>query len=219
MSPVNPNPIPTAVPVIDPKVAPVITSVTNTKVSAEVQYQTLVTGILANLADVSTFAIGGDAYSRDDLVARLHDRIAAAEKSKASKNQWHSDVQSERLVQAAVRPLRKAMRAFVVARYGESSAKLGEFGFVPNKARKTTAKTKATAADKAKATRVARNTVGKKQRKAVKAAAPGTPPTPTAGAAPSAHTPAPSSPLNINPTPSSATPPAAGAHPTTGGAS
>jgi len=186
--------------------APVITTVTNTKVNIEALYQTLVTGILANLADVTTFPIGGGSYSREELIARFQEGIAAAEKTKASKNQWHLDVQSERQAQAAVRALRKAMQRYLQGRYGSDSAKLGEFGFAPSKPRKTSAKTKATAAVKAKATRVARNTVGKVQRKAVKAAPPASPPV---------ASPPPASPPTA---PSSATAPATGAHPTSGGA-
>jgi hypothetical protein len=181
--------------------APVITTVTNTKVNTEAQYQTLVNGILANLGNETSFPMGGQSYPREDLIAQFQQRIAAAEKTKASKNLWHADVQSERKVVAAVAPLRKAMQKYLQGRYGDGSTKLGEFGFKPVKPRKVSAKTKATSAVKAEATKVARNTVGKNQRKAVKA-------------------PPPTSPVASSSTATTGSPvaPATGAHPTTGGA-
>ncbi len=86
------------------------------------------------------------------------------------------DVQSARQVEADLSPLLKGMQRYVQGRYGEDSAKLAEFGFALTKARKTSAKTKAAAAVKAQATRKARNTVGKNQRKAI-TAPPATSPT------------------------------------------
>jgi hypothetical protein len=189
--------------------APVITTVTHTKVNTEAQLQTLVSGILANFDSGSPLSIGGGSYTIADLVARLQERIGAAEKTKASKNQWHTDVQSERQVDAALRPLLRKVQKFVEGRYGEDSAKLAEFGFTPRKPRKVSAKTKANAAVKAGATRKARNTVGKKQRLAITAppAASPQPTPPQSATAPVAS-------------PSASPPPAAsGAHPTTGGAS
>ena len=196
--------------------APTITTVTNTKVLGEAQLQTLVSGILANIDSGASLPISGGTYTVADLVARIQERIAAAEKTKASKNQWHSDVQSERQVQAALRPLLKGMQRYVQGRYGENSAKLAEFGFTPAKPRKVAAKTKADAAVKAQATRKARNTVGKKQRlqaKAPPAANPQPTPTQPAPAATPVPAAAPASPPVV------AAPPAgSGAHPTTGGA-
>ena len=176
--------------------APTITTVTHTKVLDEAQLQTLVSGILANLDSSTSLSISGGTYTIAEMVGRIQERIAAAERTKASKNLWHSDVQAERQVAAALRPLLKGMQRFVQSRYGEDSAKLAEFGFTPRKPRQVSAKTKADAAVKATATRKARNTVGKKQRLAIKA-----PP-------PAANPPA----VNLPQA-------AAGAHPTTGGAS
>jgi hypothetical protein len=198
--------------------APTITTVTNTRLSVEARYQTLVAAILANLGGEASLSIGGGTYALADLVARFQGAIAAEEKAKASQNQWHMDVQSARQIEAALSPLFKGMQRYVQGRYGEDSAKLAEFGFTPAKPRKTSARTKANAAVKAEATRKARNTVGKNQRKAITA------PPAVPVASPQPVTPQPAAPPA---TPQSATPPAAlpatapatGAHPTTGGAS
>jgi hypothetical protein len=177
--------------------APVITNVTNTKVDSEAEYQTLVAGMLANLGDETAVSLNGGSFAIADLVTRFQGVIAAAEKSKASKNQWRMDVESERQIEVAASPLRKAMRRFLEGRYGEGSVKLAEFGFTPRKPRVVSAATKAEAAIKAKATKKARNTVGKKQREAITAtqpAAPSAPQTPAAPVPPVASTPAPAAP-------------------------
>lgn len=189
--------------------APVITTVTHTKVNTEAQLQTLVSGILANFDSGSSLSINGGTYPVADLVARLQERIAAAEKTKASKNQWHADVQSERQVEVALGPLLRGMQKYLEGHYGEGSAKLAEFGFTPRKPRKVSAKTKADAAVKADATRKARNTVGKKQRLAIKAPPPAASPQPT----PPQSATAPVAP------PAASPPAASGAHPTPGGVS
>jgi hypothetical protein len=180
MSPSNPNPTnqnpnPTgAAPTATP---PVITSMTDTnstktKVSIETRYQTLIAGILANLMDVTAFVLPTGTFTQSEIVAEIHRRIAAAEETKSTKTAWHTAVQVERQVDADLRPLRKGLQQYVASRYGADSAKMAEFGFTPAKARKTKVSIKAGAADKAVATRKARHTMGKQQKKPIKGAAP-----------------------------------------------
>lgn len=168
---------------------PIITSTTDTssartKLNLETSDQTLVAGILANLSDVETFVLPSGTFAREDLVGAIHDRIAAAEATKSSKNTWHASVQTERQAEADIRPIRKGMQQYVASRYGADSLKMAEFGFTPVKARKTTVRTKAGALDKAAATRLARHTMGKKEKLAIH----GTPAATTAGSSTAAVT-------------------------------
>jgi hypothetical protein len=188
-----------------PATTPAITNLTRTKVNVEAQYQTLVAGIVANLSSETSLPIDGGTYTIADLVSRFQDWIAAAEKAKASKNIWHSDVQSEREILAAVSPLLKGVQRYVEARYGEDSSKLAEFGFLPRKPRKVSADTKAASAAKAKATRAARKAATQNAGKATTSPNPATAPT-AATSAPAVA-------------PAAAASPAVGARPTTGGAS
>jgi len=190
----NPNPNPNPSPAAGPTgtgaspTTPVITSLTDkpaskTKVSVETRFQTLVEGLLANFAHVSSFELSTGTYTLDDLVGSLRRRIAAAEATKSAKTDWHTTVQTERQVDAELRPLRKQLQQYVAARFGAGSAKMAEFGFTPVKARKPKAQTKANAAGKATATKKARGILGSKQRKLIKAppaAATATPPAATA---------------------------------------
>ncbi len=171
---------------------PVITSttdpnVTRAKLHLETRDQTLVAGIVANLGDIDTFVLPGGPMTRDELVAALQSRIAAAEATKASKNGWHSTVQAERQAEADVQPLRKGMKQYLASRYGADSAKMAEFGFIPAKARKTSVRTKAGAIAKAAATRVARHTMGKVQKESISGQA--TPAAPVTPAGPASAAP------------------------------
>jgi hypothetical protein len=187
----NPNPSPNPAGGGAAPAPPVITSLADkaaskTKVSIETRYQTLVEGLLANFAQVSTFALSTGTYTLDALVAKIREGITAAEATKSAKTNWHTTVQTERQVDVDLRPLRKQLQQYVAARYGASSAKMAEFGFTPVKPRKTKVATKATAATKAQATRKARGTMGSKQRKTVKAPAATPTATPIATTAPAA---------------------------------
>jgi hypothetical protein len=190
----NPNPATGATGSAASAAAPVITSLTDkpaskTKVSVETRLQTLVEGLLANFAHVSSFELSTGTYTLDGLVGSLRRRIAAAEATKSAKTDWHTTVQMERQVDAELRPLLKQLQQYVGARFGAGSPKMAEFGFPPAKPRKPKAQTKANAADKAKATRKARGIVGSKQRKLIKAPTAATtaaPPAATATPAPTA---------------------------------
>jgi hypothetical protein len=204
----NPNPNPNPSPATGATgsaasaAAPVITSLTDkpaskTKVSVETRFQTLVEGLLANFGHVSSFELSAGTYTLDGLVGSLRRRIAAAEATKSAKTDWHTTVQTERQVDAELRPLRKQLQQYVGARFGAGSPKMAEFGFVPAKPRKPKAQTKANAVDKAKATRKVRGIMGSKQRKLIKAP---TAPTTTTTAAPPVATATPSTTAPPSPT-------------------
>ena len=179
---------------------PVITSKTGgaptrAKLHVETRDQTLVSGVLANLGDVTTFTLPAGTYSRDALIAAFHTRIAASEATKASENAWHAAVQAERQAELDIGPLRKSMKQFVSSRYGADSAKLAEFGFTPAKIRKTTVQGKAAAIQKSGATRVARHTMGRVQKLAIHGQPATDPaPAPASPSAPPTGAPAPAGP-------------------------
>ncbi len=100
-----------------------------------------------------------------------------------------------------VAPLRQSIRSILQGRFGKEATALTAFGFSPAKPPKKTAETKAAAAVKTAATREARHTMGRVQKKTVKgdvvaiAVTPlvASPPQPASGAsAPSSPTPSPS---------------------------
>jgi hypothetical protein len=80
----------------------------------------------------------------------------------------------------------KALSAWVITKFGAGSQEALDFGFAPRKVATRTVDSKAKAAAQAKATRTARHTMGKKQKKLIK----GTVIAPTAPADPASNAPA-----------------------------
>lgn len=72
--------------------------------------------------------------------------------------------------------LDKALRAYVVNKFGADSQAAHDFGFLPPKVATKTVAVKAQAVADAKATRKARNTMGKNQKKGIKGVVPSTAP-------------------------------------------
>jgi hypothetical protein len=159
-------------------------NVSQLKAKVEAQFTALVNGINTVLASVTTFELATATIAKKDLVDKFSSRIAAAEKSKAARLALHTAVAEETKLAAEVAPYRRDMRAFLVSRFGNGSPTLQVFGFTPAKATQKSATAKAQGVAKAKATRQALGTKGKKQRKtAAKALA--TAPAQTPVAAPS----------------------------------
>jgi hypothetical protein len=99
----------------------------------------------------------------DALRASLREKLKAAQ-----------DTSAKALV------IRKALKAYVLGNYGASAVTmLSDFGLNEPKPGTKTVETKAGAVAKAKATRVARHTLGTKAKEAIKGQ-PATPPTPKA---------------------------------------
>ena len=170
-TPVTPTPSPAA----SPAAAPVITSVSRTKVAAEVSFQTLVTGLPAVFVGEATFDLPSGTYTLAELTAPFQKRIAVAEATKAAEIAYHEAVAAERAVVAESNARRKEVKQLAVGRFGASSSALSQLGFTPEKPRKVSAATKAGSAAKSAATR--------KSKKAAPAEAPATPaPAPKPGA-------------------------------------
>jgi hypothetical protein len=175
-----------------------------TKVDLQAQYQSVISGLLAFYAPTDTFLMKSGTYTRDDLVTKFQTFVAALETTKSSNQQWRQDVQTERLLELEVTPLRVGVRAVAQTRFGKDGTQLLQFGFQPAKVPVHSPASRVLAAAKAKATRAVRGTVGKKE----KAKLQGTVTTVTVG------TPAPQA-GNPSPAPVASAAPAAGNAPVT----
>jgi hypothetical protein len=108
-----------------------------------------------------------------DLVNLIQGDIDATDASDKARADWLASVQAEKDLHAKVDPVLRAFKRQVFAQFGDTqsaSSTLGDFGWSPPKVAEKTSTTKAEAAAKGKATRAARHTMGKNQKKDVKAA-------------------------------------------------
>ena len=144
----------------------------STKVDLQVAYQALTTGLATFYQPTDTFLLPTGTVTRDTLIAQFQGFINVAETTKSAQQGWHEAVQAERAAEVLVRPVRQAVRSVIQGRFGSTSKQLAQFGFVPLKPATRKAAVKAQAVVKMKATRVARATKGKVQKKNIKGTVP-----------------------------------------------
>jgi hypothetical protein len=137
----------------------------------------LLAGTQKHFSNRASLSFGGSTHAPTEIETALQRRVAAASATGPARTAFHSAVLAERQTRAETRKLVQQFRAFVLATFGEDLTALADFGLAP---RKTTVKppvVKVAAAQKARATRQARGTKGKTQKKAIKGAvaAPATP--------------------------------------------
>jgi len=162
-------------------------NISTQKTTVEAEFKTLIAGINSQLPNETSFVINGTTWARADLIAQLQSRIDAAEATKSARTALHTVVSAEQASQLKIAPLRAGIKTYLQGRLGKSSAEMQLFGFAPYKTAQKTAQTKADAVVKAKATRKARGTGGKKQKSQIHGTVPATTP-----AAPSSATTTPS---------------------------
>jgi hypothetical protein len=150
----------------------------------------VIAGIGKYLQTVSSLPLLGSTYTPADLVKLVQSRIDSANGANASKATWHSKVVEDKTLNTKLTPVIRALRQHVINVFGEASPVLADFGFTAPKRATRTPEEKAAAAAKAKATRAARHTMGKKQKKDVKGTVPTTAPATAPSPAP-APTPTP----------------------------
>jgi hypothetical protein len=154
----------------------------------------------------TAMTVGGESMKLSDLVAAYQaavDTRAALIPQRASYKKALAARDSAEVTREAID---KKLKAWVVNQFGATSQEAEEFGFLPTKVTEKSAETKATAVLKLRATREARNTMGKRQKQKIK----GTIVAPAAPAEPAitapAATAAASAPATTNGAPNGAAP-------------
>lgn len=150
-----------------------------------VKDQNMIEAILKYLSQFATLVVGSQTVKPADIVKILQDRIDAGKAALVAEAARTAAVKVDRDKRAQTAAMLSSLRRLLQGMYTQSPEVLAAFGLKAPKAGKKTVDTKATAVAKAKATRVVRHTLGKKQKKAVKVTAPAA----TSGAAPATTTP------------------------------
>jgi hypothetical protein len=177
--------------------------------------QKMIGGLSKHKGTIPSLPIGGKTLTPDEAIQVLQTRIDASNRSLAARASAQAAVLAERSERSQTRQFVSSLRQVVRSMFEGSADVLADFGLALRKPRKVDPQTKVTAAGKAKATRVLRHTMGKKQKAGIKATAPihtgaaapaasaNTPPAAPAPAAPSVATPpaapAPAAPLTGTP--------------------
>jgi hypothetical protein len=173
----------------------------STKPNELARVKQAIVGVPKHLGGVSSLSLNGVPYTPTSLVAFLQAFVDLASSVIAAKATAHDLLLEEQSSGLSVRLVLQALRSYIVALYGNGATEiLGDFGFVPRKTTTPKVAVKALAAEKNRATRTARHTMGKREKLAIKGTlvVPATGGSGTAGnaASPSGAAPAPAAPAN-----------------------
>jgi hypothetical protein len=138
------------------------------KAAALASMRALIAGMQKHFPNES-LTLGNTAYTTDTLVKALQGLADALTAVDAAQANAKDAVNALRAMKAKVGPLERNLRSFLRLRFGTANAQLVDFGVQPAKARTPlTSDKRVVATAKAKATRTARGTTGKKKKLAVK---------------------------------------------------
>jgi hypothetical protein len=132
----------------------------------------MIQGIEKHLSGESEIALAGETYTPKRLIMLIQSQTDSIADVAATKAAHVDAVKSNRAVSAKVTKTVRGLRNYVLNKFGEQSGPLADFGFAPPKAATRTSEEKALAAKKGKATRDARGTKGKQQKKGIKGVLP-----------------------------------------------
>jgi len=113
----------------------------------------VISGIKTHFANVALIAFAAGSYAPLDLEKLYQARIDAAANTAQKEGEYHAAVQAEKAAAAALAPVAKAFKAYVLGIYGNQPTVLDDFGYAPKKKPVVPAAVKAAAAKKAAATR------------------------------------------------------------------
>jgi hypothetical protein len=166
------------------------TKIANTsRISRNAADQHLADGLTKRKHDITSFMIGGTSHTPDDILIVLQARLAAANLVQSTRATWQSAVKADRDERAKTKTFVSGLRQTLKVAFDGSIDALSDFGLSPRKLHVPTPEQKAKAIAKAKATRVARHTMGPKKKLAIRGTAPqAAPGSPATANVPPAHT-------------------------------
>jgi hypothetical protein len=148
-------------------------------------------GIQKHLQGVSSLNLDGSAYSPADLVKLILSRATQVAAVAAAHDTWIKAVVAERALNTKLTPLIRGLRQYVLNAFGSASTVPADFGFTITPKKVLTPDEEVARAAKAKATRAARHTMGKVQKKKVTGATAATAAAPSPAASTATAQPAP----------------------------
>jgi hypothetical protein len=149
----------------------------NGKITAD---QNMIDGVHKFLTQFASLPVGSQTVTPADIVRVFQERLDTGKAVLTADAARTAAVKADKDKRAQTAAFAQSFRRMVQGMFSQSPDTLATFGLKALKAAKKTVATKATALAKGKATRTARNTLGKKQKKAIK----GTVPAAKSGTAP-----------------------------------
>ncbi len=167
--------------------------------------QNLADGLSKHAATIPSIMVGGASVATKDIVAALQGRIATAKAATSARATWQAAVQADRDERAKTKTLVSVTKQTLLGSFAGQVDTLSDFGLTPRRPRVVAPEALVAAAAKAKATRAARHTMGKKQKAEIKGAVP-VPAVPVPAPTPSPVTPVAVAPTPVTPAPTQPVP-------------
>jgi hypothetical protein len=109
----------------------------------------------------------GKTYTPAEIVAGLQSLIDEQDATARKRAEWTQQVKRERALEKALGPFVLGIKSLVNALYGPQGKEVADFGIENRKRGPKTLAAKVAMTEKARATRIARGTKGKRQRKKI----------------------------------------------------
>jgi hypothetical protein len=146
--------------------------------------QNLIDGFTKHASSIPNMGVNGAFVPTKDVITTLQSRVDAAKNAQATRATWLAAVKADTDLRDKTKTYVSGLRAVLMALFVGQIDTLADFGLTPRKTRVVTPEAKVAAAAKAKATRAARHTMGKKQKAAIHGTVPPTAPGPATPPAP-----------------------------------
>ncbi len=136
----------------------------NNRIQQTAADQHLIDGFNDPATTIASLVIASATVQKTDIVATLQSRIDSRKTVESARAAWQTAVQADRALEDKTKPFVAALRGSLLASFAGNIDTLARFGLVPRQKPVTTPEVKVAAAAKAKATRVARHTMGPKEK-------------------------------------------------------
>jgi hypothetical protein len=167
------------------------------KASRQDRLRKVIAGAAKHFPPTTTFTLAAATVTLPQLTQACQNDIDMSDAADQARAAWLTSVQAQRDTNDTTDPMLRAFKAYVLSLYGDAqnaASTLADFGYTPRKPRSKNVAVKALAADKGRATRKARGTMGDKQKKAIKGTVATSPAPGAPTASPPVASPAPGAP-------------------------
>ena len=138
----------------------------STKVQRDSQ---MAAGLRAHARELGKVQAGHGLVSPEAVAASYEEHLAALKDADAKEVAWKTAIRRERKLEAGIKATHPHVQRYLEAVYGPDSTELVQYGLTPHQEAVTPVATKAAAVEKRRETRRRRGTMGKKQRRKLKA--------------------------------------------------
>jgi len=146
------------------------------KSTTQARDQKIIAAVDKYFANAAQMAIAGKTFTPATLKAAFQSEIDANNTADSTRAVYKQQIAEAKAVRRDTRALRESLRTYILGNYGPAAVTmLEDFGMSPKTRSAPTTETMAEAVKKARATREARHTMGRKEKLAITGATAATP--------------------------------------------